>query len=38
MGLWCVRFPIDAELAAHIQLPDFDPAQAVVEAKLQQGS
>ena len=29
---------IDAELAAHIQLPDFDPAQAVVEAKLQQGS
>ena len=29
---------IDAELAAHIQLPGFDPAQSVVEAKLQQGS
>ncbi len=29
---------IDAELAAHIQLPDFDPTQSVVEAKLAQGS
>ncbi|MCK5942900.1 MAG: glutamate formimidoyltransferase [Planctomycetes bacterium] len=29
---------IDAELAAHILLPDFDPQQSVVEAKLQQGS
>jgi len=29
---------IDAALAEHIQLPGFDPAQSVVEAKLQQGS
>ncbi|MFN3244558.1 MAG: glutamate formimidoyltransferase [Planctomycetota bacterium] len=29
---------IDAELAAHIQLPDFDAQQAVVEAKLAGGN
>ena len=27
---------IDAALAEHIQLPNFDPAQSVVEAKLAQ--
>ena len=29
---------IDAALAEHIQLPNFDPAQSVVEAKLAQDS